>query len=136
LRTVAQSAQDRLKDERETQFAILAAAIAAAVQAAMENWMHTESPAGQGVLDQSTVQAVQAANSAGSPLLAALPANRVAFRVSQIQEILGIGRDQAYTLVNSGRLRSIRVGTTILVPKSALDEFLAGEQATSPAAGS
>jgi excisionase family DNA binding protein len=136
LRTVAQSAQDRLKAEREAQAAILAAAITAAVQAAMEQWMHADLPAAQGALDRTTVQVVQTVDNAGSPLLAALPANRLAFRVSEVQEILGIGRNLAYDLIKSGKLGSVRVGKVLLVPRHALEVFLAGEQATSLATGS
>jgi excisionase family DNA binding protein len=52
---------------------------------------------------------------------------RLAYRVPEIRELLGIGRDKAYSLVNSGKIHSIRDGNTILVPKSALDRFLAGD---------
>ena len=38
--------------------------------------------------------------------------------------ILGIGRNTAYELVRSGRLRSIRVGRQVRIPKNALIEFL------------
>jgi excisionase family DNA binding protein len=127
LRTVAQSAQDRLKPEREAQAAILAAAIAAAVQAAMEPWMHADPRAAQDVLDRTTVQTVQTADGAGSPVPAALPANRLAYRVSEIQEALGIGRNLAYDLINSGRLGHIKAGKAVLVPRHALEVFLTGE---------
>jgi excisionase family DNA binding protein len=133
---VGQSAQDRLKPERGAQAAILAAAIAAAVQAAMELWMHAESPGAQGVVDRTTAQAVQMADSAGSPVPAALPAKRLAYRVSEIQEALGIGRNLAYDLIKSGQLGHIKAGKAVLVPASALERFLASEQATSLAAGS
>ena len=38
--------------------------------------------------------------------------------------ILGIGRNTAYELVRSGKLRSIRVGRQVRIPKNALIEFL------------
>jgi excisionase family DNA binding protein len=136
LRTVGQSAQDRLKPEREAQASSLAAAIAAAVQAAMELWMHADSPAAQDVLDRTTAKTVEAADSAGSPVPAALLAKRLAYRVSEIQEALGIGRNLDYDLINSGQLGHIKAGKAVLVPASALERFLASEQATSLAAGS
>jgi len=42
--------------------------------------------------------------------------------------ILGIGRNIAYELVRSGRLRSIRVGRQVRIPKNALIEFLEGRE--------
>ena len=45
-------------------------------------------------------------------------------RVEDLQTILGIGRNTAYTLVKSGGLRSIRVGRSIRIPKSELARFL------------
>ena len=45
-------------------------------------------------------------------------------RVEELMPILGIGRNTAYALVRSGRLRSIRVGRQVRIPKNALIEFL------------
>ena len=45
-------------------------------------------------------------------------------RVEELMPILGIGRNTAYELVRSGKLRSIRVGRQVRVPKNALIEFL------------
>ena len=45
-------------------------------------------------------------------------------RVEELMPILGIGRNTAYELVCSGKLRSIRVGRQVRVPKNALIEFL------------
>ena len=44
--------------------------------------------------------------------------------VEELMPILGIGRNTAYKLVRSGRLRSIRVGRQVRIPKNALIEFL------------
>jgi excisionase family DNA binding protein len=126
LRTVARSAQDRLKAEREAESAILAAAIAAAVAAAMEHWMKAESSAAQGVLDRDAAQTMPTADSAGV-LSAALPANRLAYRVSDVMDALGIGRNLVYDLINSGQLKHVKAGRATLVPRSALEKFLAGE---------
>lgn len=48
----------------------------------------------------------------------------VALSVSDVAEVLGIGRSSAYGLVRCGRLRSIRIGRKIRIPKDALAEFL------------
>ncbi len=44
--------------------------------------------------------------------------------VTEAADALGIGRDLAYALVRSGRLRTVRLGRRIVVPKRALDELL------------
>ena len=40
--------------------------------------------------------------------------------------ILDIGRNTAYELVRSGKIRSIKVGRQIRVPRDAVVEFLSG----------
>ena len=45
-------------------------------------------------------------------------------RVEELMPILGIGRNTAYELVRSGKLRSIRDGRQVRVPRDALIEFL------------
>jgi excisionase family DNA binding protein len=40
---------------------------------------------------------------------------------------LGIGRDSAYGLVREGRLRSVRIGARVLVPRAELEAFCARE---------
>ena len=44
--------------------------------------------------------------------------------VSDISEILVIGKNTAYDLVRSGEIKSVRVGRQIRIPKSALLEYL------------
>ena len=44
--------------------------------------------------------------------------------VPQAAKILQIGRNAAYQLVNTGQIRSIRIGRTIRIPQSALLEYL------------
>ena len=46
--------------------------------------------------------------------------------VSDVARMLRIGKNKAYTLVNSGRLKSIRIGGKTIVPKVNLVEFLVG----------
>ena len=53
----------------------------------------------------------------------------VTLRVEELMPILGIGRNTAYELVRSGKLRSIRVGRQIVgrqirIPKAEVLRFL------------
>ena len=48
----------------------------------------------------------------------------VTLRVEDLMLILGIGRNTAYELVRSGKLRSIRVGRQIRIPKAEVLRFL------------
>ena len=48
----------------------------------------------------------------------------VTLRVEELMPILGIGRNTAYELVRSGRLRNIRVGRQIRIPKAEVLRFL------------
>lgn len=45
-------------------------------------------------------------------------------RVEDLMPILGIGRNTAYELVRSGRIRSIRIGKQIRIPKEGVKRFL------------
>ena len=47
-------------------------------------------------------------------------------RVEDLMPILDIGRNTAYELVRSGKIRSIKVGRQIRVPRDAVVEFLQG----------
>jgi len=40
---------------------------------------------------------------------------------------LGLGRDSTYSLVRVGRLRSVRVGRRVLVPRAELEAFVVRE---------
>lgn len=44
--------------------------------------------------------------------------------VPEVAKVLHIGRNTAYQLVNTGVIRSIRIGRNIRVPQSALLEYL------------
>ena len=48
----------------------------------------------------------------------------VTLRVEELMPILGIGLNTAYELVRSGKLRSIRVGRQIRIPKAEVLRFL------------
>lgn len=45
-------------------------------------------------------------------------------RVEEAAALLGIGRTRAYEQIKLGRLRSVKIGTSRLVPTAALDEFV------------
>lgn len=47
--------------------------------------------------------------------------------VNNLTEILSIGRNSAYELVRSGRIRSVRIGKQIRIPREAVLQFLSGE---------
>lgn len=44
--------------------------------------------------------------------------------VDDLARVLGIGKNTAYDLVRSGRIKSLRVGHQIRISKSALLDFL------------
>jgi len=47
-------------------------------------------------------------------------------RVEDLIPILDIGRNTAYELIRSGRIRSVKVGRQIRIPRDAVVEFLSG----------
>ena len=47
-------------------------------------------------------------------------------RVDDLRGLLSISRSAAYRLVQSGQIRSVRVGVAIRIPRVALIEFLNG----------
>ena len=47
-------------------------------------------------------------------------------RVEELMPILGIGRNTADELVRSGKIRSIRIGRQLRIPKDALVAYLSG----------
>ena len=44
--------------------------------------------------------------------------------VIEVSKILRIGKNKAYTLINSGNLSSIKMGGKIIIPKMCLISFL------------
>ena len=50
-------------------------------------------------------------------------------RPDDLARALGIGRNRTYTLLRSGRIRSIRVGVQYLIPRDAVAEFMSGSMA-------
>lgn len=55
------------------------------------------------------------------------PDSRRTRKPEEVGKILGIGRNQVYELIRNRDLRSISVGRKLLVPLTAIDEFLAGQ---------
>ena len=45
------------------------------------------------------------------------------YRIPEAAEILGLGKSKTYELVQSGAIRTVRVGRAVRVPVSAIDEF-------------
>jgi excisionase family DNA binding protein len=52
----------------------------------------------------------------------------LSLRVEDLMHILGIGRNSAYALVQTGRIRSIKIGRQLRIPKDALIAFLEGNK--------
>ena len=50
----------------------------------------------------------------------------LALRVEDLMPILDIGRNTAYELVRSGKIRSVKVGRQLRIPRDAVVEFLSG----------
>ena len=46
-------------------------------------------------------------------------------RVEDLMPILDIGRNTAYELVRCGKIRSIRIGHQLRIPKDAIQDYLA-----------
>ncbi len=49
---------------------------------------------------------------------------RMALKVREAAETLGVGRDAIYNAINRGEIRAIRFGGTLLVPQAELDRIL------------
>ena len=51
-----------------------------------------------------------------------------AYKVSEIAELLQIGRVEAYRLVKEDRFRVVRIGRCIRIPKNSFDAWLNHEK--------
>jgi excisionase family DNA binding protein len=47
--------------------------------------------------------------------------------IQEVGKQLGLGRDRAYELIRSGRIRSVKVGARLLVPRQELEAWVARE---------
>lgn len=52
------------------------------------------------------------------------PYEKRIYTVDEIQDILGIGRNSAYSLVKSGVFHSVRIGGNIRISKKSFDDWL------------
>lgn len=48
----------------------------------------------------------------------------ITLRVEELMAILHVGRNTAYELVRSGKIRSIKVGRQLRIPRDAVAEFI------------
>ncbi len=55
--------------------------------------------------------------------------SRLALSVEEAGALLGISRDLAYDLVNSGGIPSVRLGRRLVVPRRALERIIDADQA-------
>ena len=65
-----------------------------------------------------------AALNKGSQTIPGIPYEKRIYTVDEIQDILGIGRNSAYSLVKSGVFHSVRIGGNIRISKKSFDEWL------------
>lgn len=47
--------------------------------------------------------------------------------VFQLQKVLGVGRNTAYNLIRDNKVKSVRIGRTIRIPKQWLIEYIENE---------
>lgn len=59
-----------------------------------------------------------------NPLGPRRDSNRLAYRVRDVVELLGVCERTVRTWIETGQLKSIRRGRVRLIPQGALDEFL------------
>ncbi|MBO5448549.1 MAG: helix-turn-helix domain-containing protein [Ruminococcus sp.] len=52
------------------------------------------------------------------------PFEKRTYTVSEIQDILGVGRTAAYNIVKAGYFKVVRIGGSIRVPKRSFDAWL------------
>lgn len=55
------------------------------------------------------------------------PIDRRAYGISETAAMLGVSRRHLVRIIQRGELRVVRLGKRVLIPKDALDAFLAGE---------
>jgi excisionase family DNA binding protein len=53
------------------------------------------------------------------------PAEQALYRIPEAMRLLGLSRSVLYNLIRSGRLRSVKEGTTRLIPAEAITEYVA-----------
>ena len=63
------------------------------------------------------------------------PAAKLLYDVNEVAELLGLGRSKLYSYVQSGQLRSIKVGRRRKVPADAVSEFIKSLEEDSASGG-
>lgn len=53
------------------------------------------------------------------------PAGQALYRIPEVMWLLGLSRSVVYNLIRSGRLRSVKEGSTRLIPAEAIAEYVA-----------
>ncbi len=53
------------------------------------------------------------------------PTGQALYRIPEAMRLLGLSRSVIYKLIGSGRLRSVKEGTTRLIPAEAIAEYVA-----------
>jgi len=53
------------------------------------------------------------------------PEPAMLFAIHEAADILGIGRTNVYALLKTGKLQSVRIGGRRLIPRTALEQFVA-----------
>jgi excisionase family DNA binding protein len=53
------------------------------------------------------------------------PTGQALYRIPEAMRLLGLSRSVVYKLIRSGRLRSVKEGTTRLIPAVAIAEYIA-----------
>ena len=54
-----------------------------------------------------------------------VPMDRLAYSPSEAARLLSVGRTFLYTLLQDGKLKSVRLGSRRLITRAAIDELLA-----------
>lgn len=57
--------------------------------------------------------------------------DKLLFTPAEAAVVLGVGRSMLYELLQSGELRSVRIGTCRRIPTEAIEEFLTALQSAS-----
>lgn len=63
------------------------------------------------------------------PREARAPVERKGIRPDEFAKVIGVSRAYGYQIVRKGLVRSVRCGRAVIIPLSAVDEFLAGDGA-------
>lgn len=50
--------------------------------------------------------------------------NTAVLKVDELAKILSIGRNTAYELIRSGKIRSVKIGRTYRIPLTAVEDYL------------